>query len=106
MKITELLNESSNAETQLKNDVNAYLVRLKANGIFTIDTNVLVGELNDMGHNVTAESLVDFLKKSKYISNVTVDSIDLVGAPAEVAKDNNSRDVVKRLAKKASTKRI
>lgn len=106
MNIAELLNESSNAETQLKNDVNAYLVRLKANGIFTIDTNVLVGELNDMGHNVTAESLVDFLKKSKYISNVTVDSIDLVGAPAEVAKDNNNRDVVKRLAKKASTKRI
>jgi sorbitol-specific phosphotransferase system component IIBC len=107
MKISQLLSESSNYEKQLKNDVNAYLVRMKANGILTIDTNVLVGELNDMGHEVTPESLVDFLKKSKYTSNVTVDSIELVGAPAEVAKDNHNRDVVKKLAKKAaSEKRI
>ena len=107
MKVSQLLNEASNYEAQLKNDVNAYLVRMKANGILTIDTSILVGELNDMGHNVTAESLVDFLKKSKYTSNVTVDSIELVGAPAEVAKDNHNRDVVKKLAKKAaSEKRI
>ena len=105
MKISQLLNEASNYEAQLKNDVNAYLVRMKANGILTIDTTVLVGELNDMCHEVTPESLVDFLKKSKYTSNVTVDSVELVGAPAEVAKDNHNRDVVKKLAKKASRDR-
>ena len=107
MKISQLLSESSNYEKQLKNDVNAYLVRMKANGILSIATDILANELNDMGHTVTPESLVDFLKKSKYTSNVTVDSIELVGAPAEVAKDNNNRDVVKKLAKKAaSEKRI
>ena len=107
MKLTQLLSEASNYETQLTHDVNAYLVRLKANGIFTIDTGILVKELNDMGHSVTPESLVSLLSNSKYTSAVTVDTIDLVGAPAEQAKANNNRDVVKKLAQKAaSEKRI
>jgi len=106
MKISTLLNEDTNAHVQLINDVNSYLVRLKANGIMTIDTNILVGELNDMGHNVTPESLVDLMKKSKYTSSVTVDSIELVGAPAEQGKKNNDREVVKRLANNATDKRI
>lgn len=106
MKISQLLNEKySNYEKQLKNDVNAYLVRMKANGILTIATDILSKELNDMGHNITPESLVDFLKKSKYTSNVTLDSIELVGAPSLVAKDNQNRDVVKKLAKKASAEK-
>lgn len=107
MKLTQLLSEASNYETQLKHDVNAYLVRLKANGILTIDTGILVKELNDMGYVVTPESLVSLLSNSKYTSAVTVDTIDLVGAPAEKAKADNNRDVVKKLAKKAaSEKRI
>ena len=90
MKISQLLNEDKNYETQLLGDIKAYLIRLKANQIFTIDTNLLVKELNDMGHNVTADSLVDMLRNSKYISNVTTDSIDLVGAPQQQGQANES----------------
>ena len=55
MKIKSLLNEDANAKAQLMNDINAYLVRLKANGITTIGTDILVKELNDMGHTVTPD---------------------------------------------------
>lgn len=105
MKISTLLNEDANSHAQLVNDINAYLVRLKANSIFTIGTDILVRELNDMGHTVTPESLVDIMRKSKYISKVTVDSIVLVGAPTST-EDNNDRETVKRLANKATDKRI
>lgn len=106
MKIKTLLKEDANSRAQLIDDINAYLVRLKANKIFTIDTNILVNELNDMGHTVTPESLVDIIRKSKYISKVTVDSIDLVGAPAEQGQANHNRDVVKKLAKKATQRNL
>ena len=59
MKISTLLTENSNSEAQFKSDLNAYLVRLKANNIPSIDTSILVGELNDMGYSTTPESLVD-----------------------------------------------
>ena len=106
MKIKTLLKEDANSRAQLIDDINAYLVRLKANKIFTIDTNILVNELNDMGHTVTPESLVDIIRKSKYISKVTADSIDLVGAPAEQGQANHNRDVVKKLAKKATQRNL
>lgn len=105
MKISTLLNEDANSHAQLVNDINAYLVRLKANSIFTIGTDILVKELNDMGHTLTPESLVDIMRNSKYISKVTVDSILLVGAPTSTEDDSN-RAAVKKLAKTATSKRI
>ena len=73
MKLTSLLNEDKNYQAQLRNDLNAYLVRLKANDIGTVGTDMMVDELNDMGYSVTPESLVDMLANSKYISKVTLD---------------------------------
>ncbi len=81
MKISTLLSESENYATQLKNDLNMYLTRLKANGIYTIATDMLSNELDRLGHSVTPEALVDMLKGNKYIENATIDSIDLIGAP-------------------------
>lgn len=107
MKISTLLNEDANLQAQLINDINSYLVRLKANGIFTIGTEILVKELNGMGNSVTDESLVDLLRNSKYTSKVTVDSIDLVGAPtSQDQADDTNREAVKRLATKAAKKRL
>jgi hypothetical protein len=103
MKISTLLSE--NYESQLQNDINVYLVRLKANGIPSIGTDIMARELNDLGHSVTPESLVDMLANSKYITKVTTDSIELVGAPTSDNKDD-ARDTVKKLAVKASKKRI
>lgn len=105
MKISTLLNEDANSHAQLINDINAYLVRLKANSIFTIGTDILVRELNGMGHTVTPESIVDLMRNSKYTSKVTVDSITLVGAPTQ-GEENSDRETVKKLANKATDKRI
>lgn len=109
MKVSQLLNEDANYKAQLKNDVNAYLVRLKANGIPQIATDILVRELNDMGHSVTPEAVVDLLTHSKYTSKVSVDEIVVAGAPSAKAADadaEKARKAVKNLAKKATTKRI
>jgi hypothetical protein len=109
MKISQLLNEDANYQAQLKNDVNAYLVRLKANGIPHIATDILVKELNDMGHSVTPEAVVDLLTHSKYTSKVSIDEIVIAGAPSAKASDaeaEKNRNAVKKLAQKATTKRI
>ena len=107
MKIKTLLSENSNYQAQLKNDINSYLVRLKANDIPQIDTEVLVGELGGMGYSVTPEALVDMLTNSKYITNITTDIIDL-----KIAPNNNGRDAEKdkerisKLAVKTAQKRM
>ena len=109
MKVSQLLNEDANYKAKLKNDVNAYLVRFKANGIPQIDTDILVRELNDMGHSVTPEAVVDLLTNSKYTSKASVDEIVVAGAPSAKAADadaEKNRKAVKNLAKKATTKRI
>ena len=107
MKISSLLNEDANYNAQMRNDINAYLVRLKANDIGTVGTDMMVDELTDMGYSVTPESLVDILSNSKYVSKVTVDTIDLAGAPSGGNNDKEKdRETVKKLTVKTANKRI
>jgi hypothetical protein len=105
MKISTLLSENENYKSQLINDINVYLVRLKANDINTIGTDIMVRELNDLGHSMTAESLIDILSNSKYVNNASLNSIDLEFAPTS-NNDDDSRDTVKKLATKATSRRI
>ena len=105
MKISTLLSENENYKSQLINDINVYLVRLKANDINTIGTDIMVRELNDLGHAITAESLIDILSKSKYVSNVSLTSIDLEFVPTS-NDDDDSKDIVKKLATKATSRRM
>ena len=107
MKVASLLNEDKNYQAQLRNDLNAYLVRLKANDIGTVGTDMLVDELTGMGYSVTPESLVDMLANSKYISKVTVDTIDLKGAPPSKGQDaDKDKEKISKLAVKTAQKRI
>ena len=88
---------------QLKNDLNIYLTRMKANGINTIGTDLLVRELEGLGHSLTVESLVDLLANNKYVSRATVDSVDLVGSPTASGQDTDKdREKVHNLAVKAA----
>ena len=108
MKISSLLKENDNYTSQLRSDINAYPIRLKANGIESIDTDVMVKELTDLGYSITPESLVDFIKNNKYTKTVTVDTIELHSTPATQgpeASDAN-RAAVKKLAQKATSKRM
>ena len=102
MKISTLLSEGENYAIQLKNDLNMYLTRLKANGIYTVATDTLSNELDRLGHSVTPEALVDLLKDNKYIQNASVESIDLVGAPSSDQSPDEARMKVHNLAVSAS----
>ena len=104
MKISTLLSENENYKSQLMNDINVYLVRWKANDINTIGTDIMVRELNDLGHSITPESLTDILSKSKYVSNANANSIELEFAPTS-DNDDSSKETVKKLATKATTRR-
>jgi hypothetical protein len=106
MKLSSLLSEDANYNAQMRNDINAYLVRLKANDIGTVGTDMMVDELTDMGYSVTPESLVDMLANSKYVSKVTVDTIDLAGAPSGKTDSDEDGEKVKKLAIKTAKKRI
>tara|TARA_Y100000287_G_scaffold13362_1_gene9689 strand:+ start:750 stop:1076 length:327 start_codon:yes stop_codon:yes gene_type:complete len=107
MKVASLLNEDKNYQAQLRNDLNAYLVRLKANDIGSVGTDMMVDELTKMGYSVTPESLVDMLANSKYISKVTVDTINLKGAPPSQGKDaDKDKEKISKLAVKTAQKRI
>ena len=104
MKISLLLKEKANYDAQLKGDINAYLISLKANDIPSITTEMLVRELSGMGYTVDAESLVDLLANSKYISKVTVDTIELQHRLNK--SDKAEKDSVHKLAVKTAKKKI
>jgi|TARA_R110002167_G_scaffold34394_2_gene109465 hypothetical protein len=106
MKIATLLNEKANFDAQLMGDINAYLISLKANDIPSIDTEMLVRELAGMGYTVDEESLVDLLSNSKYVSNVTVDSIDLENRYKKNTDKASSKDTVHKLAVKSAKKGV
>lgn len=103
MRFSSFLAENENYMGQLKSDLNVYLTRMKANGITTIGTDLLVKELEGLGHSLTVESLVDLLANNKYVSRATVDSIDLVGSPTASGQDPaKDRERVHNMAVKAA----
>jgi len=104
MKISLLLQEKANYDAQLMGDINAYLISLKANDIPSVTTEMLVRELSGMGYTVDEESLVDLLANSKYISKVTVDTIELVHRLNK--SDKAEKDSVHKLAVKTAKKKI
>lgn len=90
------------------NDIKSYLVRLKANGITSIGTDIMSKELEDMGYSVTPESLVDALANSKYVQKVTVDSIELAGTPMsqDAESKEKEKDKIRKLAVDTAKKKI
>ena len=105
MKIATLLLEKANYDAQLMGDINAYLISLKANDIPSITTEMMVRELSGMGYTVDEESLVDLLANSKYISKVTVDTIELVHRHNKKS-DDADKDSVHKLAVKTAKKKV
>ena len=104
MKISGLLLEKANYDAQLMGDINAYLISLKVNDIPSVGMDMMVRELNGMGYTVDAESIVDLLANSKYISKVTIDTIDLVHPTKN--KDKADKDTVRKLAVKTAKTKV
>ena len=104
MKVSALLQEKANYDAQLMGDINAYLISLKANDIPSIQMDMMVRQLNGMGYTVDAESMVNLLGNSKYVSKVTTDTIDLVHQTNNT--DNADKDSVRKLAVKTAKKKV
>jgi hypothetical protein len=104
MKVSALLQEKANYDAQLMGDINAYLISLKANDIPSIQMDMMVRELNGMGYTVDAESMVNLLSNSKYISKVTVDAIELDSKYNK--SDKADKDSVRKLAVKTAKKKV
>jgi len=104
MKISLLLKEKANYDAQLIGDINAYLISLKANDIPSVTMDMMVRELTGMGYTVDAESMVDLLANSKYVSKVTVDTIELVHRHNK--SDEKEKDSVHKLAVKTAKKKV
>ena len=104
MKIATLLLEKANYDAQLMGDINAYLISLKANDIPSVTMDMMVRELSGMGYTVNAESMVDLLSNSKYVTKVTVDTIELDSKYAK--SDKADKDSVRKLAVKTAKKKV
>jgi|TARA_R110001592_G_scaffold352319_1_gene650072 hypothetical protein len=104
MKIATLLLEKANYDAQLMGDINAYLISLKANDIPSVTMDMMVRELNGMGYTVDAESMVDLLSNSKYVTKVTVDTIELDSKYGK--SDKADKDSVRKLAVKTAKNKV
>ncbi|SVE01489.1 uncharacterized protein METZ01_LOCUS454343 [marine metagenome] len=105
MNFAKLLQEKANYDAQLMGDINAYLISLKANDIPSVQMDMMVRELNGMGYSVNAESMVDLLSNSNYISKVTTDTIDLVHRHSN-KNDDADKKKVRKLAVKTAKKKV
>ena len=104
MKIATLLLEKANYDAQLMGDINAYLISLKANDIPSVTMDMMVRELNGMGYTVDAESMVDLLSNSKYVTKVTVDTNELDSKYGK--SDKADKDSVRKLAVKTAKNKV
>ena len=104
MNFAKLLQEKANYDAQLMGDINAYLISLKANDIPSMSMDMMVRELNGMGYSVSPESMVDLLSNSKYITKVTIDTIELDSKYAK--SDKADKDSVRKLAVKTAKKKV
>ena len=104
MNFAKLLQERANYNAQLMGDINAYLISLKANDIPSMSMDMMVRELNGMGYSVSPESMVDLLSNSKYVTKVTVDTIELDSKYAK--SDKADKDSVRKLAVNTAKKKV
>ena len=104
MKIATLLLEKANYDAQLMGDINAYLISLKANDIPSVTMDMMVRELSGMGYTVDAESMVDLLSNSKYVTKVTVNTIELDSKYGK--SDKADKDSVRKLAVKTAKNKV
>jgi len=104
MNFAKLLQEKANYDAQLMGDINAYLISLKANDIPSMSMDMMVRELNGMGYSVSPESMVDLLSNSKYITKVTIDTIELDSKYAK--SDKADKDTVRKLAVKTAKSKV
>lgn len=100
MRFSEILLESE--EESLMSDIKDLLIAAKASNIDEIETETLVAQLADMGHSVSANSLLSMFDENRpeVIKNITANTIVLQladsGDTEEKSEEEFSKDVTKR----------
>jgi len=105
MRLKEILSEDYTAE--LSNDVSNVLVSAKASGIYEIDPDVLVRQLQNMGYSVTVDSLITLLQDNPEVMNASPDGIRMTGgdtSPIETDNTEDSKSHVDKMAQAAAQK--
>lgn len=79
---------------QFASDVMALLVAAQSEGMTEVDTEVLVSQLQDMGHSVTPQALVSHFEDDRpdLIKNVTVNNVTLSGGDASTSPDEDTEE--------------
>ena len=74
MRAWELL---ENEQTDFEADLEDLLIAAKASGLTEVEVDIIVDQLNSMGHSVTPDSLVSSLESQEleFIKNATLNSI-------------------------------
>lgn len=109
MRAWELLTEGEKPDVE--SDLEDLLIAAKASGLADIEVEDLVDQLNDMGHSVTADSLVTMIDEldNDIVSTVTLNTIQLrnhtadveAGEDGEFEDEVDSADLAKRSAMKS-----
>lgn len=99
---SRLATVTENRQESLLSDITNLLVAAKASGISEMDTTELVGNLVNMGHSVTPQSLVELFSEERpevikniTVQKVTLDTTDPVAEPDEGDQEDFERDVSK-----------
>lgn len=98
MRLWQLIAEGE--QQALHSDLMDLLVAAQAAGLDRLNTEDLVDQLTDLGHSVTPELVVDQFADDKpdWISNITVQHVDLstpTPEPAEDPEQRRQRDISK-----------
>lgn len=89
MRAWEFLTEGE--KPAVESDLEDLLVAAKANDLTDLDVEDLVDQLNDMGHSVTADSLIDMVDnlELELVDTATLNTIQLKGHSVDDADDSD-----------------
>lgn len=102
MRLADLLTESE--VESVVTDAMDFVVAAYASGMDELDTQALVNELQQLGHSVTPESLVDMFSddRPEVIKNITVDTVQLdLDVPEPVSSELQAQSQQRRVSSQA-----
>lgn len=109
MKLVEILIEGYSQ--QIESDLQDLLAAAKSRGMDNVPTELLVGQLVSMGHNVNNNSIMTMLNGNPFVQSASPDAVNLkpddgagVSGDAEAEQDNEER--VSQMAQQAADSSI
>ena len=103
MRIAEILQESHYTD-ELQNDITNLLIAVAEDGIFKVETQNLLNDLQNMGYSIDEESILDVLDTIGIVRDANPETIDISLSDSDAFvgadKEEIAADTVDRLSKK------